>query len=57
MRIHLPLKHKEIAQVIAVTPEYLSRLLKDLEKQKFIVKEKDGSLLVNLSYFEHQYGS
>jgi CRP/FNR family transcriptional regulator len=57
IRIHLPLKYKEIAQVIAVTPEHLSRLLKDLEKQKFIVKEKDASLLVNLSYFRRRYGS
>ena len=57
MRIHLPLKHKEIAQVIAVTPEHLSRLLKDMEKQKFIVKEKDGSLLVNLSYFRRRHGN
>jgi CRP/FNR family cyclic AMP-dependent transcriptional regulator len=45
VKIRLPLKHKELAQIIAVSPEHLSRLLKVLERQKCIRREKDGILL------------
>jgi CRP-like cAMP-binding protein len=31
-RVRLPLKHKEVAELIAVTPEHLSRLLHELSK-------------------------
>jgi CRP/FNR family transcriptional regulator len=47
LKIHLPLKHKELAQILAVTPEHLSRLLKELEKEHFIIREKDGSIILN----------
>ncbi len=50
-KIHFPLTHKEIAQIIAVTPEHLSRLLGDLEKQKIIKREKDGIIFLDISYF------
>jgi CRP/FNR family transcriptional regulator len=48
IKIHLPLKHKEIAQIIAVTPEHLSRLLKELEQQGFMKRGKGGLILLDL---------
>lgn len=45
MKIALPLTHKELAQIIAITPEHLSRLLKELEKQGIIKREKDILML------------
>jgi CRP-like cAMP-binding protein len=39
----LPLKHKELAQMVAVTPEHLSRLLKALEHEGVI--QRNGNLL------------
>ncbi len=43
VRIELPLKHKELAQIIAVTPEHLSRLLRLLECDGLI--KRDGKWL------------
>jgi len=39
-KIQMPLKHREMAQMIAVTPEHLSRLLKALKHEGVI--ERDG---------------
>ena len=47
LKIHLPLKNKELAQILAVTPEHLSRLLKELEHENLIRREKDGLILLN----------
>ncbi len=46
VKIQVPLKHHEMAQMIAITPEYLCRLLKKLEQEKIITRDK-GSLIVN----------
>jgi len=43
VKIIMPLKHKEIAQMIAVTPEHLSRLFKNLEHDGLI--QRDGNRL------------
>ncbi|MDA8083070.1 MAG: Crp/Fnr family transcriptional regulator [Nitrospiraceae bacterium] len=43
VKIMVPLKHKEIAQMIAITPEHLSRLLKALEGEGLI--RRDGNWL------------
>lgn len=51
-KIILPLKHKELAQILAITPEHLSRLLKTLEKQHEIQRGKDGSIILNLDSFQ-----
>ena len=48
IKIQLPLNHKELAQIVAVTPEHLSRLLKELETQGVIKREKDGLILLDL---------
>lgn len=43
VKVLVPLKHKEIAQMIAITPEHLSRLLKALENEGLI--RRDGNWL------------
>jgi CRP-like cAMP-binding protein len=43
--ITLPLKHKEIAALIAVSPEHLSRLLRQME-QDGILRAADGRVIV-----------
>ena len=45
-RFQLPLKQSEIAQLIAVTPEHLSRVLKQMEA-KGIVQRKKGWIIVS----------
>lgn len=51
-KITLPLKHKELAQILAVTPEHLSRLLKEMETRHEIQRGKDGSIILNLDSFQ-----
>ncbi len=46
VRLKLPLKHREIAQVIAVTPPYLSQLFKQLAKEG-IAQCDNGWLVVD----------
>jgi CRP-like cAMP-binding protein len=45
MRIRLPLKHWEIAQLIGIRPEHLSRVLQQI-KQEGILREEDGYMIV-----------
>jgi len=40
IQLHLPLAYSELAQLIAVTPEHLCRLLKEMEKQGIIKRNK-----------------
>jgi CRP/FNR family transcriptional regulator, cyclic AMP receptor protein len=47
VELNVPLTHKELAQMIAVTPEHLSRLLKQLEHDGIIKKEKGLLILKN----------
>jgi len=44
-RVHLPLKRKEIAELIAITPEHLSRLLHEFSKEGYI-DIRDGWIVV-----------
>jgi CRP/FNR family cyclic AMP-dependent transcriptional regulator len=44
-KLPIPLKHKEMAQMIAVTPEHLSRLLGKLEAEGLIVREKNAIIM------------
>ena len=46
VKLNIPLKFKEIAQMIAVTPEHLSRLLTEMEQQGIIKRDK-GHLVIN----------
>ncbi len=45
LKLPIPLKHKELAQMIAVTPEHLSRLLGKLEAEGVIVREKNAIIM------------
>ena len=45
IHIHLPLMHKELAQLIAVTPEHFCRLLREMEQQG-IIKRNKGLVIV-----------
>jgi CRP-like cAMP-binding protein len=45
IKIRLPLKQWEIAQLIGITPEHLSRVLKQI-KQEGIIHEEDGHMIV-----------
>lgn len=43
--LRLPLKHWELAQLIAVTPEYLSRLLKKMQRDG-ILRQTKGFMII-----------
>jgi CRP/FNR family cyclic AMP-dependent transcriptional regulator len=45
-RFHVPLKSHELAEIVAVTPEHLCRLLKEMEQDQIVRREK-GMLVVN----------
>jgi CRP-like cAMP-binding protein len=47
MKLQIPLKLKELAQLIAIAPEYLSRLLRDLERQKIIRRDKGWLIMTD----------
>lgn len=46
IRLKLPLKYWEIAELIAITPQYLSRVLKQLQEEGIIIREK-GEIVVS----------
>jgi CRP-like cAMP-binding protein len=46
MRIRLPLKHWEIAQLIGITPEHLSRTLQQI-KREGVMREEDGCIIIS----------
>jgi CRP-like cAMP-binding protein len=45
IRLELPLKYWEIAELIAITPQYLSRVLKQLQEEGIISREKGGIIV------------
>jgi CRP-like cAMP-binding protein len=45
VRLHLPLKYWEIAQLIGITPEHLSRVLKQIQDDGIMSRE-NGSLII-----------
>jgi CRP-like cAMP-binding protein len=49
MRLQIPLKFKELAQLIAITSEHLSRLLRELEQQDIIRRDKGWLILTDPS--------
>jgi CRP-like cAMP-binding protein len=51
MKLQIPLKLKELAQLIAITPEYLSRLLSESERQGTIKRDKGCLILTDPSRF------
>lgn len=53
-RLQLLLKHWEISQLIAITPQHLSRLFKDLKEQGIIRQEKGWIIVTNPQRLCHQ---
>jgi len=47
IKLHLPLKHWELAQLIAVTPEHLSRILREMHEEGIVCKEKGWMVITN----------
>jgi len=47
LKLRIPLKLKELAQLIAVSPEHLSRLLKEMEQQDIIKRDKGWLIFTN----------
>ena len=45
IRLTLPLKHWEIAQLIGVTPEHLSRILRQAENEGVIIRDNGGLII------------
>jgi CRP/FNR family transcriptional regulator len=45
VKLQTPLKHREIAELIAVTPEQLSRLLREMEQEGLLRREKGWLIL------------
>lgn len=46
-RLTLPLKFEEIAHLVAVTPEHLSRLLRQMEKEEIIRRERGWIIVLD----------
>lgn len=53
VRLQLPITHEEIAELIAVTPQYLSRLFKLLTNEGVLHKEKGSAVVVDISALRH----
>jgi len=48
IRIQLPIRQWELAEFIGVTPEHLSRLLKELERKHLISRDKGWVVILDL---------
>jgi CRP-like cAMP-binding protein len=56
IRLQLPLRHWEIAELIAVTPAYVSRLLNKMETDGFLIRDKGWLIISDLSKILGYYG-
>lgn len=54
IHVQLPLKYWEVAQLIAVTPEYLCRLLKKMHEEGLIRQDKGWIVVTNFQRLWHQ---
>lgn len=53
IRLQLPLKHREIAELIAVTPEHLSRILKQMQDKGIITQHKGWMIILDPDKIRH----
>lgn len=51
--VRLPLKHWEIAQLIGVTPEHLSRVIKQLQREAILRKENGCLVIADVTRLYH----
>lgn len=54
IQVQLPLKHWEVAQLVAVTPEYLCRLLKKMNDEGLIRQEKGWIFVTDFKKLWHE---
>jgi CRP-like cAMP-binding protein len=54
VRLQLPLKKSEVARLIAITPQYLSELLKQLENAGILRREKGWLIVLDPERLWHQ---
>ena len=47
IQLQMAIKHHELAEIIAITPEYLCRLLKKMEQQDIIRREKHALKIID----------
>jgi CRP-like cAMP-binding protein len=52
-RLNLPLKQTEIAELIAVTPEHLSRVLKQMQNEGILRREKGWIIIADPQKLQH----
>ena len=57
IRFDLPLRYWEIAQLLAVTPEHLSRVLKRMGSEGMLRREKGRTVIVDRQRLRHAIGS
>jgi CRP-like cAMP-binding protein len=50
IRLRIPLKHWEVAELIAVTPEHLSRMLRKMEAEGLLRREKGWLIITGLGW-------
>ncbi|HEY2976020.1 MAG TPA: Crp/Fnr family transcriptional regulator [Pyrinomonadaceae bacterium] len=53
IRMHAPLKHWEVAELVAVTPEHLSRMLRQMETEGVLRREKGWLIFSTSHWFRH----
>lgn len=57
IKFQLPLRHWEAAQLLAVTPAYLSRMLSELERDGLISRKQGWIIVPDPNCFWHESGS
>jgi CRP/FNR family transcriptional regulator, cyclic AMP receptor protein len=53
IHVQLPLKHWEIAQLLSVTPQHLSKLIKQMQQEGIIKREKGWLIIPNPQSLYH----
>lgn len=53
VRVELPLRHWELAQLLAITPEHLSRVLRELESDGLVERRRGWLVLPDPSRLAH----
>jgi CRP-like cAMP-binding protein len=54
VRVKLPLKHREVAELIGVTPEHLSRVLREMQNEGLVCREKGWINILDVRQLHRQ---
>lgn len=54
VRVKLPLKHREVAELIGVTPEHLSRVLREMQNEGLVSREKGWIKITDVRLLQRQ---